>query len=227
MPPCERQGLHLEPSQFQVAVKWWLGLDTSGDAPCALCPEKSLDPLGHHATTCKRGGDVVYRHNRLRDIVVESCRRAHLSVHLEVGHNLTPDHSNTRPADILIPHWCMGKPVALDLSVTSPLNPLTLLEAGVTAGAAAKATEERKLKANTGKCAVLGWVCVPVVAESYGAWGLMAMDFFSTLGSRLATSLGKSKSVVIHELYGRLSMNLVRANATAILSRSIPPPELQ
>ena len=67
----------------------------------------------------------------------------------------------------------MGKPAALDLSVTSPLNPLTLLEAGVTAGAAAnyKATEERKLKANTGKCADLGWVCVPVVAESY-AWGV-------------------------------------------------------
>eukprot|EP00731_Ephydatia_muelleri_P029404 Em0020g1048a len=93
-------------------------------------------------------------------------------------------------ADILIPHWCMGKPAALDLSVTSPLNPLTLLEAGVTAGAAAKATEERKLKANTGKCADLGWVCVPVVAESYGAWGLTARDFFSKLGSRLATSLG-------------------------------------
>ncbi|KAL5494022.1 hypothetical protein EMCRGX_G015291 [Ephydatia muelleri] len=158
-----------------------------------MCPEKSLDPLGHHATTCKRGGDVVYRHNRLRDIVAESCRRAHLSVHLEVGHNLTPDHSNTCPADILIPHWCMGKPAALDLSVTSPLNPLTLLEAGVTAGAAAKATEERKLKANTGKCADLGWVCVPVVAESYGAWGLTARDFFSKLGSRLATSLGSQR----------------------------------
>ena len=35
----------------------------------------------------------------------------------------------------------------------------------------------------------------------YGAWGLTARDFFSKLGSRLATSLGKSKSVVIHELY--------------------------
>eukprot|EP00731_Ephydatia_muelleri_P018513 Em0011g553a len=121
----------------------------------------------------------------------------------------------------------MGKPAALDLSVTSPLNPLTLLEAGVTTGAAAKATEERKLKANTGKCADLGWVGVPVVAESYGAWGLKARDFFSKLGSRLATSLGKSKSVVTRELYGRMSMNLVRANATAILSRSVPPPELQ
>ena len=39
---------------------------------------------------------------------------------------------------------------------------------------------------STGKCADLGWVCVPVVAESYGAWGLMARDFFSKLGSRLA-----------------------------------------
>eukprot|EP00731_Ephydatia_muelleri_P028052 Em0019g925a len=90
----------------------------------------------------------------------------------------------------------MGKPAALDLSVTSPLNPPTLLEAGVTAGAAAKATEERKLKANTGKCADLG-ISFP----------------------NLGTSLGKSKSVVTHEqLYGRMSMNLVRANATAILS---------
>ena len=81
VPPCERQGLHLDPAQFQVAIKWWLGLDTSGGTQCALCPEKSLDPLGHHTTTCKRGGDVVFRHNRLRDIVVETCRRAHLSIH--------------------------------------------------------------------------------------------------------------------------------------------------
>ena len=80
---------------------------------------------------------------------------------------------------------------------------------------------------STRKCADLGWVCVPVVAESYGAWGLTARDLFSKLVSSLATSLGKSKSVVTHELYGRMSMNLVRANATAILSRSVPPPELQ
>ena len=33
-----------------------------------------------------------------------------------------------------------------------------------------KATEERTFKANVNKCADLGWVCVPIVAESYGAW---------------------------------------------------------
>ena len=49
----------------------------------------------------------------------------------------------------------------------------------------------------------------------------------NTNGLNACTALGKSKSVVTHELYGRMSMNLVRANATAILSRSVPPPELQ
>ena len=60
---------------------------------------------------------------------------------------------------------------------TSPLNPIILPETGVMAGTAAKATEERKLKANVAECADLGWVCVPVVAESYGAWGLETVDF--------------------------------------------------
>ena len=71
--PSEGQGLHLDPPVFQTALKWWLGLDTAEGSPCALCPDKMLDPLGHHATTCKRGGDVVFRHNKLRDILAETC----------------------------------------------------------------------------------------------------------------------------------------------------------
>ena len=54
-----------------------------------------LVPLGHHASTCKRGRDVVFRHNILRIIVAESCRLAHLSVKVEAGNDLTPDHSHT------------------------------------------------------------------------------------------------------------------------------------
>eukprot|EP00731_Ephydatia_muelleri_P038937 Em0999g3a len=135
--PSEGLGLHLTAPIFQVALKWWLGLDTSGGSQCSLCPGSVLDHLSHHAVTCKSGGDVVTRHNRLRDCIVEVCRRAHIGVQVEVGNNLTPSHSKTRPADILIPNWVMGRAAALDVSVTSPLNPQTLLEAGVTATAAA------------------------------------------------------------------------------------------
>ena len=41
------------------------------------------------------------------------------------------------------------------------------------------------------------------------------------IASRLATCLSKAKSVVLTELYGRLNLHLVRANAIAILARSL------
>eukprot|EP00731_Ephydatia_muelleri_P010113 Em0005g699a len=219
--PSEGLGLYLDPPVFQIAVKWWLGLDTSEGSQCTLCPGV-LDHLGHHAVTCKYGGDVVSRHNKIRDILVETCRRAHIGVQVEVGNNLTHDHNKTRPADILLSNWFLGKPAALDVSITSPLNPLTLLEAGVLAKSAAPVTEARKHQANAPKCSELGWVCVPMVAESYGAWGDEASSIISSIASRLATSTCKSKSVVLNDIYGRLNVHLVRANATAILSRIIP-----
>ena len=95
--PSEGLGLHFEPNQYNVALKWWLGLDTSCGSSCSLCPDSILDPLGHHASTCKRGGDAVHRHNLLRDVFVDSCRLAHLGVKVEVGNNLTQDHDHTRP----------------------------------------------------------------------------------------------------------------------------------
>ena len=118
----------MDPPVFQVAIKWWLGLDVSEGSPCALCPGSTLDHLGHHAVTCKYGGDVVTRHNMIRDILVETCRWAHK---VEVGNNLSRDHSKTRPADILLPNCFLGRTAALDVSITSPLNPVILLEVGV------------------------------------------------------------------------------------------------
>ena len=181
----------LDPSQFQVAIKWWLGLDLSYGSCCPLCPEIALGPLGHHAVTCKRGGDVVSRHNKLRDVLAESCRRAHLGVQVEMGNNLT-NHSHTRPADLLVPNWVLGKPAAFDLSVTSPLNPTTLSEASVTTGVAALTTELRRHSSNDTKCKELDWVCVPLVMESYGAWGKEALESIFQLASRLATCSSKA-----------------------------------
>ena len=195
-----------------MAIKWWLGLDTSCGSIFPLCPGRVLDPLGHHALTCKRGGDVVTCHNKLRDTLAETCRRAHLSVKVEAGSNLTKDHSHTRPADILVPNWSMGKLAAFDLSLTSPLNSNVLREAGLAAGQAARTNEQRKHDENDAKCKELGWICIPMVVEAYGAWGTEAMESFSLLASRLATtcSSNRAKAEVQAALYGRLNLNLVR-----------------
>ncbi|KAL5518228.1 hypothetical protein EMCRGX_G003922 [Ephydatia muelleri] len=293
--PSEGQGLHLDPPVFQTALKWWLGLDTAEGSICALCPDKMLDPLGHHATTCKRGGDVVFRHNKLRDILAETCRRAHLSVQVEAGCNLTPDHSHsrpadvqlrtklsllplwvwhiycytrreakshffikklqgifteighnrlrdvilescrracigaglghdqhcTRPADVLVPDWVLGKPAAFDITVTSSLNPSIFTEASAMAGSA----EQRKHHANDAKCSELEWKCVPLAVESYWCWGIEARQHLARLASRLATRYNQSKSQASSSLYGRLNLDLVRTNVRALLSRSMWPSE--
>ena len=103
--------------------------------------------------------------------------------------------------------------------MTSPLNSNVLLEAGLAAGQAARAIELRKHEENDAKCKELGWVCVPMVVEAYGAWGTEAMESLALLAPRLATSSNRAKAVVLAELYGRLNPCLVRANTVAIHSR--------
>ena len=185
----------------------------------SLCPEHPLDPLGHHAVTCKRGGDAISRHNKLRDVVLQTCHRACISAKAEAGSGLGHELRNTRPADILASNWLCGKPAVFDLTVVLPLNPTFISEAGRTAGSAAVAAELRKHSANDAKCSELGWTCIPLVAESYGAWGSEAVQAFSRLVSYLATRTNSPKSKVVCSLYGRLNLTLVRANARALLLR--------
>ena len=90
-------------------------------------------------------GDVVIRHNRLRDEIFDICRRAHPGVSLERGHGLTRNLAHTRPADILIAGWDRSKPAALDLTITSPLCSAILSESCHQGGAAALAAEVGKL----------------------------------------------------------------------------------
>ena len=130
----------------------------------ALCPGLALDHLGNHATTCKRGGDVVIHHNHLRNVIVEFCNHAHLGVRVESGSGITPDLSRTRPADVLVLNWERGKHAALDTTVTSPLIPSILTAASLSEGAAVE-EEVRKHRANDPKYSELGWVCIPLAVD--------------------------------------------------------------
>ena len=43
--PSQGLGLHLDAPVHPVAIKWWLGMDTSQGSQCALCPDNALDPI--------------------------------------------------------------------------------------------------------------------------------------------------------------------------------------
>ena len=142
---------------------------------------------------------------------------------VERGHGLTRDLARTRPADILITGWNRGKPVVLDLTITSPLCSAILSESCHQAGAAALAAEARKLHSNGPKCQELGWSYIPLPVEAYGNWSKEAHDTFSRLASYLAIHQFTSKSAVVAEIYGQLNIALVHSIARAILAWELPP----
>ena len=134
--------------------------------------------LGHHALTCKRGGDVVTRHNKLWDLFVESCQKVCIGVQVEVGNGYGHHEHSKRPADVLAANLMLTCSLHFDFTVTSLLVPNSLPEASVTAGSAVFAIEEHKHRSNDSK---RGWVSVPHAVEMYGCWGTQAKWTLSQL----------------------------------------------
>ena len=87
--PSVSLGLHLDPSEFQVAFKWWLDMDTSEGSLRCLCSEITLTLLATIQFP------VSEWRNQLKDVFAEACRRAHFPVRIEMGSELTPDHNHS------------------------------------------------------------------------------------------------------------------------------------
>ena len=156
--------LHLDPAEFQTAV-WWLGI-------AIPLPFLSIPFFGpFRSPHLNMGGNAVSCHNRLRDVLLESCRRACQGPHVEAGSGLGHEGHRTQPADVLIPHWDLGNQ---QLTITSTLNSSTLLEANVTGGSAVMTAKVCKHNSNDAKCLKLGWLLIPISV----CWGAETMQSY-------------------------------------------------
>ena len=219
--PSPGLGNKFEPDEAQVLFKHRLGLPlASPGKTCTMCPDKALDPHGHHALTCKKGPDVVSRHNFLRNTIFNYARNAQMSPVLEQGANLDQAGTLTRPADVLIPLWSLGKAGAIDVTVAHPLNPLTIEGASATPGYCLEVAETRKHAANEAKCRDLGWKCLAVAFTPYGTIGEEGKLVLKRIASRLAIQNRCKPSSAHNELVTRVGVILARCTARAILART-------
>ena len=160
--------------------------------------------------TCRSGGDVITRHNQLRDCIADFCHKACLSPQIEKGSGILPK-DQLRPADILVPNWSLSRPLQF------------IQEAAQTCGHAAEMGEEAKHSRNDEACALRGWSCIPLVVEVFGGWGNEAINVLLTISKKVATHLCRPLNEVISNIYSRLSLTLMRQNARAILARYVSP----
>ena len=103
----------------------------SVDYPCPFC-KSFCDPYDDHQIECGGNKDLIHQHDSIRDALFSSAQSAALCPRKEIP-SLIPG-SKCRPADIYMPYWTHGKPAALDVSITSPLQKLTLESSSMSQG---------------------------------------------------------------------------------------------
>ena len=93
------------------------------------------------------------------------------------------------------------------------LNQVFLSEVGVVAGA----QEERKHTQNDPICSELDWKCIPLVVETFGAWGRTA-GHFSELAVRLAAQVNSTQDT----MHAKFCLRQAKSTPMHVLSSPVP-----
>ena len=186
---------------------------SDGESRCPLCAGESVaDPFGDYQVGCGENGDRIHRHDSLRFSLFSAAQSAALAPRKEVP-SLIPGTSSC-PADVYLPNWCRGRPAALDVTLISTLQSLTLAGAASTQGHALRVGEEQKMAAHNEACRSVGVVFIPLVVESLGGWSEEAVHNISKIGCLLGLRTGAPPLVSTHHLFQRLAISLCRSNTT-------------
>ena len=184
--------------------------------------------MGDHSLGCSKTGDRIARHNILRDVIFEAAASADLGPVKEERH-LLPG-TIARPGDVVIRRWSNGKDGAIDVTVTSPLASSNVAGAAAEAGASLTKACMRKTRDTADACRREGLVFLPFALETLGGFHSGAVTQVKLLASALARSRGSEEGEATSQLFGRLSLNLMRGNALMLSSRhqdeDIPLPEV-
>jgi hypothetical protein len=214
------KGLRLAftPPEFVVLVRWWLGLDVyRHDHQCPLC-HNACDAHGYHALTCRWGGHIGVRHDAVRDVVFHAAQAAALRVGKEVKDIITG--LRERPADIL---FRTSPPEAVDFAITHCQQPSVVEQAaretGYAAATYATAVKDRKYKTRVEN---EGFIFTPAVCDVFGCWDSRGESLIKRVARNVADTTGATLADTERQLFQKVSVTLMRGNASALLARLDP-----
>ena len=194
-----------------------------------------MDRFGDHALVCPCGGDRTKRHNHIRNHTFHFAASSGLNPELEkpgllqprpllgsIPENgiVPPDPGARRPADVYLPRWRRGTPMALDFAVTSGMRDIS---ASIRDAASATQRYEDFKRAHLdteAACSSEGFGFTPMVIEAVGGgWGPAAEKILSELAKENSIRTGEPADRLEMQLYQGLSTILHRENSRAILKR--------
>ena len=121
--PSEEDGRDtlLKPRVFRTAVAYRLGLPLlKEEIPCPLC-KQTINIYGDHATCCTHNGDIIIRHNTLRNLIDNFASDGLLAPQL-AKQGILGNTTGRRPGDVTLQRWNAGGALAIDVAITSALG---------------------------------------------------------------------------------------------------------
>ena len=173
--------------------------------------------MGDHSLGCGSQGKRIALHNLLRDALHQAAAAAALGP-VKEGRFLLPGR-DARPADLLIPRWEGGKDSALDVTVVSALQQAMVAGSATTDGFAVGKASDRKVARVGEACRQEGIAFIPVAADTLGGWHKVAVQQMKKLGAVLARHRGEEEQKEVRHLFQRLSLLLMRGNASLLVNR--------
>ena len=185
----------------------------SSEIPCPLCMQP-INVYGDHAICCAKAGDLITRHNTLRNLVNKIASDGLLNPVMEKKGILGPT-TGRRPGDVTIPNWANGVGLAIDLAVTSPLikSSVRLVNPGEEYGASRK---HRKYDVSFQGT---DYSFCAMVFETLGAINDEGESVLKQLFRFAAKELGREHTSFCSRAWARVSCSLQRSVGQEILNR--------
>ena len=204
----------LRPRNFRIAVAYRLGVPVlNEETPCPMC-KQTINIFGDHATCCTKEGDVIIRHNSMRNLVNNIATDAQLSPVMEKK-GILGNTTGRRPGDVTFEQWAEGKGLAIDVAVSSPLAPtyIRLVEP------CEEYASTRKHAKYDGGFERSEYVFSAMVFETLGAVNTEGEEVLKQLFRFAAKRLGREFTSYCGRAWARISCNLQRSVSQAILVR--------
>ena len=194
----------------RIAVGLRLGVPLCQPHRCCHCGAE-VDEFARHGLSCVKNEGRHFCHAAINGIVQRALSSAQIPSRLEPSGLSRSD--GKRPDGITIAPWKEGRSLVWDATCpdmfASSYEALAVSEAGAVAVAA------EKRKCDLYQCLTTSHHFIPIVVETSGVIGPVAIDFINDLGNRIHVHTLEPKSRTY--LLQQISVAVQRGNAVSIM----------
>ena len=214
--PVDGSPTVISAEEYRLGLRWALGLPLLGQhrdgAECPACGQQ-VDIFGDHLLCCRRN-NFYGRHYAVQESFVAMAQAGDQPFHREaplLKQSLVPQGRPLRPADLLLRAWNGGRDLAVDVTISHPLQAAQQPWTAEKARGYLAMVEKRKVTKYKDACTLEGWDFTGAAFDTWGGVGPGAKQVLFKLLKRAVGGVPvELRALRTQEHKQHLSLSLMR-----------------